>query len=37
MLSAGSGAYNPDHVYLHSFKLYDPKTAAMNDHFYDAR
>jgi hypothetical protein len=33
LLSAGSGSYNPDHVYLHSFKLYDPKTVATNDHF----
>ena len=33
LLSAGSGSYNPDHVYLHSFKLYDPKTVATHDHF----
>jgi hypothetical protein len=37
VISAGSGVYNPDHVYLHSFKLYDPKTVATNDHFQEAR
>ena len=27
----------PDHIYLKSFKLYDPKVVASNQHFVEAR
>ena len=33
LMSAGSGIKNPDHVFLNSFKLYDPKTPAKSHHF----
>jgi hypothetical protein len=37
LISGASGAHSPDHVYIKSFKLYDPKTAASNEHFEEAR
>lgn len=37
LLSGSSGVHNPDHVCLHSVKLYDTKTASGNEHFKDAR
>jgi hypothetical protein len=37
ILSGSSGGHNPDHIYLNSFALYDPKTLAKNDHFKDSR
>ena len=37
LLSAASGVHNPDHVYLKSIKLFDPKVAANNEHFQEAR
>jgi hypothetical protein len=37
LISAGSGVSTPDHVYLKSFKLYDPKIYASNEHFQEAR
>jgi hypothetical protein len=37
LFSGSSGVHNPDHVYIHSVKLYDPKTPATNDHFVEAR
>lgn len=37
LLSGSSGVHNPDHIYLYSFKLYDPKSPATNEHFFEAR
>jgi len=37
LLSGASGAHKPDHIYLHSIKLFDPKTVANNEHFQEAR
>jgi hypothetical protein len=36
-MSGSSGGHNPDHIFLKSFSLYDPKTMASNDHFQDSR
>jgi len=30
LLSGASGVQTPDHIYLKSFKLYDPKVVANN-------
>lgn len=37
LLSGASGVQVPDHIYLKSFKTYDPKLIANNEHFQEAR
>lgn len=37
LLSGASGVQANDHIYLKSFKLYDPKVVANNQHFIEAR
>jgi hypothetical protein len=37
LISANSGKNNPDHIYIKSFKLYDPGSPVANFHFQDAR
>lgn len=37
LVSAGSGMQTPDHIFLKSFKLYNPKTNAQNEHFKEVR
>lgn len=39
MMTANSGMQNPDHYYIDSFAMYDPKTkvsAGANKHFHEA-
>jgi len=36
LISSGSGLKVPDHHYLNSFKLWDPKTPAANHHFQES-
>ena len=37
LISANSGNQNSDHVYIKSFKLFDPATPVANFHFQEAR
>jgi len=37
LISGGSGIQIPDHAYVKSFKLYDAKVYANNEHYQEAR
>ena len=37
LLSGASGVQYPDHIFVKSIKLYDPKSPATNQHFQEAR